>query len=404
MVVPAVPLLLLEKLTMGELGIQPPDQRLYFNIADNFVLTGHFIQNIRPVWGMVVPPGTPFMLTLFRLLGMNNFHIMVVQIVMFGIANILLYQTEKIITGKGLWAPIIFTMAYLRNGFRLGCAQVEHYYLFLMCAAIRIVYSRLPLEKKLVILNVLGLAMVMTRPVLAPVYLTILVYSLVWFVRNRGHWRRLIGVLLLPVVVLSINVAVNYRETQEFILLENYSGSDLYTSSRIDAPVTIEEAAFFMDETYEQITSDTGMTMTERNNRFKSLARENIRNHPGVFLKNALLRGYEIFLKAYAWATLYTLAGGILLAVDERKRGSKTALIMLLLNVLLAVVSSFGLSELRYSVVIWPLASIHGAYITTALFRKLRKKRAANIESLAPGSIGSHILPLDVPQLPSLLR
>ena len=112
--IPAILMLLMEKRVMGEIGHQTPDATVYLSIADNFVNTGHFIQTDRGVEGMVVPPGTPLMLTIFRLFHFSNRIIMYVHILMFGTCNILLCETEKRINGIGIWAPIIYTMANLR--------------------------------------------------------------------------------------------------------------------------------------------------------------------------------------------------------------------------------------------------------------------------------------------------
>lgn len=372
--IPATLMLLMEKQVMGEIGHQTPDATVYLSIADNFVKSGHFIQTNRAVEGMVVPPGTPVILTIFRILRFSNRMIMYVQILMFGICNILLYETERIINGKGIWAPIIYTMANLRCWIILGDAIVEHYYLFLLCLGIWVMYREMEAQRKLTYMNIIGLAMLMVRPVLAIVYFFILGYSLYWTITNKKHRLSAI-ILLVPILVLGFNTAVNYRETGELIVLENYSGSDLYVSSRSDAPVMIEEAEKYMDETYLSIVHDDSRTMQQRNQRFKELAIENLQDHFGLFLLNGFRRGYEIFIKAYAWATLYTLLGGVMLARKEKKEGNMRATAIYILTLMLAVISSFGVSEVRYSIVIWPMASIHGAYLTHFILKNVLRKQ-----------------------------
>ena len=370
MTVPAILMLKFESYQMGELCRQPPDARLYLSIADNFLSTGHFIQTDRPVAGLVVPPGLPMILVLFRLLHFSVWIIMAVQTVMFGICNILLYETARKICSRGIWAPVIYTMAYLRCWIKLGVVLVEHYYLFLICLAVWVVYKDYGERKKIILLNLIGLAMLLTRPLLSPVYLTILGYTLWWCGKNRRQ-TMLFALLLLPISVFVLNILVNYRETGEFIFLENYSGSDMYTASRLDAPVYVEDAADFMDETYIKIDTDETLTMQQKNKIFRQLALENIKNHPDHFLLNGLLRGHELFMKLYAWATLYTLAGGILLARKEKRDGNVRAAVMLALTIFLAVISSFGVPEARYSMIIWPMASVHGAYITNLILDRL---------------------------------
>lgn len=370
LIIPTILMLLMEKRVMGEIGHQTPDATVYLSIADNFVNTGHFIQTDRGVQGMVVPPGTPVMLTLFRLLHFSNRMIMYVHILMFGICNILLYETEKRINGKGMWAPIMYTMANLRCWIILGDAIVEHYFLFLLCLGVWMMYKEMETQRKIIWMNVIGLAMLMVRPILAVVYIFILGYSVYWVLKNR---KARIGmmVLLFPILVLGLNIAVNYRETGELIVLENYSGSDMYVATRPDAPVMIEEAEEYMDETYLSIVHDDSRTMQQRNQLFKELAKENLKNHLWLYLLNGIRRGHEIFMKAYAWATIYTLAGGILLAKKEKGEGNMRATAILVITLLLAAISSFGVSEVRYSIVIWPMASIHGAYLTHIILNSM---------------------------------
>ena len=115
--------------------------------------------------------------------------------------------------------------------------------------------------------------------------------------------------------------------------------------------------------------------MQQRNQRFKELAIENLQDHFGLFLLNGFRRGYEIFIKAYAWATLYTLLGGVMLARKEKKEGNMRATAIFILTLMLAVISSFGVSEVRYSIVIWPMASIHGAYLTHFILKNVLRKQ-----------------------------
>ena len=372
--IPALLMILTEYRHMGSFGHQTPDARVYISIADNFVSTGHFIQTERNVSGLVVPPGLPAILTVFRLLHFSDWMIISVQILMFGACNIMLYETECKINGYGIWAPIIYTMAYMRCWICLGLFLVEHYYLFLLCLAIWVMYREYNENRKLWLLNMIGLAMVLIRPLLSTVYITILGYTL-WRGTKKENKTLVIFSLLLPLFVFTLNVAVNYRETGEIILLENYSASDMYTASRLGSPIHIEEAQHFPDEVYLSIVNNESLTASEKNEIFKKLTKENLRDHFWTYLKNGILRGHELFFKAYAWSTIYTLAGGIMLAHEERKQKKWRATVMLLLTMLIAVLSSFGVSECRYSIVIWPMASIHGAYITHKIWDRLYQKQ-----------------------------
>ena len=93
--IPALLMILTEYCHMGSFGHQTPDARVYSSIADNFAATGHFIQTDREVFGFVVPPGCPLILTFFRLFHFSDRMIIAIQILMFGMCNIMLYETKK---------------------------------------------------------------------------------------------------------------------------------------------------------------------------------------------------------------------------------------------------------------------------------------------------------------------
>ena len=375
-VIPLILLLLMEYIQMGEIGVQTPDAMVYLSIAENFVTTGHFMQTYRYiVTGMVVPPGVPLILTLFRILHLPLEAVIVLQIMMFCLSNILLYETEITITGRGGWAPTIYTMAYLRCWLRLGVVLVEHYFLFLMCLCIWLVFKEMNSQKKMILMNALGFYMLLCRPVTGVIYAVILTVSLIVCIQTKE--RKLpICFVLIPILILGINLAVNYRETGEIVFLENYSASDLYTASKPDSPVTIEAAANFMaDDVYTGINWDESIPMQEKNRMFLALVRENIKKEPLLNIKHAAQRFYELFLKAYAFAALYTLMGALLMIHKDSGSRRKMEILALGLNLILAGLSSFAIPECRYSVVIWPLASIHGAFMMRTVGRWMRERR-----------------------------
>ena len=54
--------------------------------------------------------------------------------------------------------------------------------------------------------------------------------------------------------------------------------------------------------------------------------------------------------------------GSVLMILREANRQKRTLLIGLLtVNILLAILTSFGIPEIRYTAVIWPLAALHAA-------------------------------------------
>ena len=371
LVVPTAVLLLYEYFRMGRIGNLTADGRLYLSVADNFITTGHFIQYVRWFPGFVVPPGLPVILLLLRLLRFTEPMIIGFQTILFGGSCLLLSECERKVFGQDGLSPLFYLLGYMRCRLLLGNIMVEHYYLFLLCVILWLVFCA-ETRRKLLWLNLTGLFLLLTRPALSPVYLAILGYTLAVDIRKKKGIQA-VAALLLPILILGLNLAVNYRETGEMILLESYSGTDLYITACADAPVTIEEGENYLDETRDAIYYDENMTMAEKSSRLGNMAKAYVRKHPGEYLWKTFRRFGALFLKSYGYLTLLPAAGAIWMIMCEESREERFLQIGLFaMNILLVMLTSFGIPEIRYTAAIWPLAALH----FSALFHRLLEIRA----------------------------
>ena len=370
LVIPTAVLLLYEYFRMGKIGNLTADGRLYLSVADNYLTNGHFIQYVRWFPGFVVPPGLPLFLLLLRALRFTEPMIIGFQAVLFGGSCLLLAESERELFGRAGLSPLVYLLGYMRCRLLLGNIMVEHYYLFLMCLILWLVLCA-GTRRKLLWLNIAGLFLLLTRPALSPVYLAILGATLI------SSWKRrkpvdAVAALLLPILVLGLNLVTNYRETGEIILLESYSGTDLYITACADAPVTIEEGENYLDETRDAIYYDENMTMTEKSSRLGNMAKAYVREHPGEYLWKTVRRFSVLFLKSYGYLTMLPVVGAILMITSGESREKRfLQLGLFAMNIVLAVLTSFGIPEIRYTAVIWPLAALHCA----ALFYRLLEIR-----------------------------
>ena len=372
LMVPTAVLLLYEYFRMGKIGNLTADGRLYLSVADNFLTNGHFIQYVRWFPGFVVPPGLPLILLLLRALRFTEPMIIGFQAILFGGAGLLLAESERKLFGRAGMSPLVYLLGYMRCRLLLGNIMVEHYYLFLMCLILWLILGA-GTRRKLLWLNLAGLFLLLTRPALSPVYIAVLGVTLV------SSWKKrkplgVVAALMLPILVLGLNLAINYRETGEIILLESYSGTDLYITACADAPVTIEEGENYLDETRDAIYYDDNMTMAEKSSILGSMAKAYIREHLGEYLWKTIRRFGVLFLKSYGYLTLLPVGGAILMITHEEspeKRFLQMGLFAM--NILLAMLTSFGIPEIRYTAVIWPLAALHFTVLPHRLV-KIRKK------------------------------
>ena len=219
-------------------------------------------------------------------------------------------------------------------------------------------FSRFSQKKKITFLNITGLIAWFVRPILLIVYLFVLGYTIFYSVKHRdiafSCW-----LCLLAAAILSINTAVNYRETGEFIIIENYSGADIYKAASPNAPISYRDSMYFSDENYSMIYYDQNLSMSQKSEQLKQLAMGLIREDIFRYAKNAVLRFYDLFLRSYAFTTVFAITGGFLLTIRQRTGNGKINIILLCLNLLIAVITCFGFPEIRYSISIWALASVH---------------------------------------------
>lgn len=374
---PVLIMLLTEYFETNTIGSLPADGPLYLSIADNFLETGHFIQTSRDYINFVVPPGVPFFLTVFRFLGFDMWMITAVHALLFGVSNILLFRTEMRLFGRGGIAALLYTMAFFRCRLYLGTILVEHYFMFMLCLIVWLIFADIPEKRKLLLLNFVGVAAFLTRTVLSLVYICILVYTLYVFVSGR-KWSGAAAVLLLPVILLSVNLCVNYRETGEMILLESYSGVDMYKAVSPKTTLTYRDSVYFDDEELNRIYQEPDMTMKQKSEKLVQMAREIVKADPWRCISNTLIRIYNMFLKAYVYAAIPAIIGGLLMAMGKHKGIKLLNYTMLAVNILLAVITSFGFPEIRYTIVIWVLCSIHLSALFYFVLDRLKTRLAKN--------------------------
>jgi hypothetical protein len=266
-----------------------PDAKLYLSIADNFLSTGHFIQTARAIENFVVPFGVPLILTLFRMARFSTEAIAVVQHFMFGTTCMLLYKTEHTLFGKGGLAPFFFCVAMLLARINPSNIFVEHYFLLLIAVLLYLsVQTEMPDKKRLTLMNAAGVYMVACRAVLAPIYIAVLVYSLVSLLRRRITSGRFAVFLLIPVILFGCNTLVNYRETGYPIVMDSYSGADFYVANNPNATTGYYDGSVFetIGDEYYELKNDPSLNQVEKNARFKEMGKKWISENPGTFLSN----------------------------------------------------------------------------------------------------------------------
>lgn len=353
-----------------------PDAELYYSIAENFRTTGHFIQTARDSALFVVPFGVPLILTVLRLIGFTLPMIIAIQYLMFGTACMLLYKTERILFGRGGFAPVFYSLALLRARIDLYDIYLEHYFLLLIILLLYLSVRRdMPVKKRLTYMNLAGMYMVACRPVLLPVYIAVLIYSLVLLVRRQLPVGRFAIFLLIPVLLFGANTLVNYRETGYPIVMDSYSGQDFYAANNPEASAGYYSSQIYesFGEEYTAVQNDPNLDRVQKNERFKEMGKEWVMENLDLFQCNTAKR----FAENFVWTWRYTLilcffgAMHMIAACPDWRRWAAVTLVV---NLVVAVITAMGLVMVRYTVVVWPLAALHLSAITHPTLKRLKER------------------------------
>lgn len=353
-----------------------PDAELYYSIAENFRTTGHFIQTARDYALFVVPFGVPLILTVLRLIGFTLPMIIAIQYLMFGTTCMLLYKTERILFGRGGFAPVFYSVALLRAQIDLYDIYLEHYFLLLIILLLYLSVRRdMPVKKRLTYMNLAGMYMVACRPVLAPVYAAVLIYSLVLLVRRQIPAGRFVVFLLIPAVLFGANTLVNYRETGYPIVMDSYSGRDFYAANNPEASAGYYSSHIYesFGEEYTAVQNDPNLDRVQKNELFKKMGTKWVMENLDLFQCNTAKR----FAEDFVWIWRYSLIlcfFGAMHTIAACPKWRRWAAVTLAVNLIVAVITAMGLVMVRYTVVVWPLAALHLSAITHPTLKRLKER------------------------------
>ncbi len=353
-----------------------PDAELYYSIAENFCTTGHFIQTARDSALFVVPFGVPLILTVLRLIGFTLPMIIALQYLMFGTACMLLYKTERILFGRGGFAPVFYSLALLRARIDLYDIYLEHYFLLLIILLLYLSVRRdMPVKKRLTYMNLAGMYMVACRPVLLPVYIAVLIYSLVLLIRRQLPAGRFAIFVLIPVLLFGANTLVNYRETGYPIVMDSYSGRDFYAANNPEASAGYYSSQIYetFGEEYTVVQNDPNLDRVQKNRLFKEMGKKWVLENLDLFQCNTAKRFAEDFVWTWRYSLILCFFGAMhmIAACPEWRRW---AAVTLAVNLIVAVITAMGLVMVRYTIVVWPLAVLHFSAIAYPTLDRLKER------------------------------
>lgn len=375
-------LLMLYQLLFSEYTSLYPDARLYLSIADNFLHTGHFIQTDRVGVEIVVPFAYPLYITLLRAVGMPLVGFTVLNLLSVGASSVFLYDTERRLFGSGGFSCMAYTVILLRVVLPPSNLYVEFFYLFMLCWLQWLAFREgLPPKKRLLLMNIAAFLAFASRPVLAPIYAAVVLYTLWKCVKERLSRTLPVAVVIVPLLIFAFNTAVNYRETGEIIPISNYAADAVCFALNPNSTIWTSQLNFTADDTVPELLEIYGngaLSLSEKNRAFYALTRQFVLHNTGHVVSVTLKRAWTMFFYFTHGMMTASLLGALWM-LRRTPRGETRSLVLaeLVLSALLVVITSAGIYEARYILPVWPAAAIHIAAIPHYVLRWYFARRHA---------------------------
>lgn len=331
------------------------DSMLYLSVAQNFVHTGHFIQNSRlHEVNMVVPPGVPLLLTLVLAMT-HTYGIIIFQYVLFGLSAVLLSKAAGTFSkAAACLAPLLFVSSCVYAGSpNPSTLMTETYYIFLMCLSLFLFFHpSMSNQKKVLLLVPVLFYTLLVRPVLGALLGEALAVMAVFVLQKKIPAKRLVAYLVSFAAILAVNTCVNYRETGHLIMLEDYGASAVYIANNPNASTdayNLDLLDELVDDYYREIESNPDLDRYQKNVLEKERASEFISENLPLVLKNAAIKYKHLYLpNQWNWNFLFLFISFAVLF--WKKKLSLPAVLLLVTAFCLSTIPpAFGLYSPRYS-------------------------------------------------------
>ena len=345
----------------GSLYQECPDGNLYISIAENFHDNHHFIQTSRPTEvNMVVPFGVPLFYTIMLYIFSSTMPIIVFQYFLVGITvSLMAYTARKVsnsylpyVTVPALYLGFYELIQYPNPAYFL----TEPYTLFLLSLYVYVLFCEKFSTKRIVALLIIGFVSTCVRPVVGILLLVPVTLAVIDIVEGKLEKKKLIlysSLALSAVLILAVNVYVNYRETGYFILMEDYGGVPAYQANNANT-MTIEfntpRSELFTDDYFKEVYYDTEKDMYERNALLNQRTKDFVWNNLSFVLKNTAIKYYNLTNKDNSIFRLSIFAVCLLLSYIILKSRRRYILLFGISFVFVTIVPAFGLFITRYSV------------------------------------------------------
>lgn len=373
----------------GSLVYYNGDSKMYISIADNFLDNGHFLQTLRTEReNFIVPFGFPAILTLIRLFTRSNLAIALVQYAVFGLACVLLYCAERNFFGNigGISVLMHCLMLWRIHYAGPGCVVTETWYILPIIFCVWLLSRRdIKDESRLTMAYIALFIGFIIRPLLGLFFFPLALYMLVQTVYKKYNLLRFIALAGISVLIMSGIAALNYRETGHLVFTEAYSGISVYLQNNDNIAewgIDFGKGEYeYADEQFLSIYNRTDIDYYEKNEILGDLGYEYMFSHPWLTIKNIAFKFSYLFITY--WYYLIALAGaGAFISYKTRPEYRRAFTVILAAAGAVAVVTSMGLPEPRYTYIVFPVFTLFTAALAGFCIHRALPMLAAKLKAL----------------------
>lgn len=341
----------------NELYTLSGDGDLYISIAENFLQTSHFIQDIRPrEINMVVPPGLPSIFTILYFIGHTTSFVIFVQYLLFALFSVVLYKAinnfypNKIISILGV-IIYCFSDAILTSTGSPRYIMTEVYTQFIFIAVLHVMsIKKYDFEVKTKLLMPILLIGSLIRTVLFTLFFIDIVIYIVLLIKNKHSFKFLLKFSIVVIAILSINTMVNFRETGEFIPIQNYGAIPIYQANNANTSTKAYSSSIseqFSDDYFFEVYNNKELTTSEKSRLLSEETKKYVMSNLSTVIKNALIKFKNMFITPYYLDFYVWVIGSIILFVVTRR---KELIYLFFTNLIIMILTSFALNIFRYSI------------------------------------------------------
>ena len=188
------------------------------------------------------------------------------------------------------------------------------------------------------------------RTVLFTLFFIDIVIYIVLLIKNKHSFKFLLKFSIVVIAILSINTMVNYRETGEFIPIQNYGAIPIYQANNANTSTKAYSSSIseqFSDDYFFEVYNNKELTTSEKSRLLSEETKKYVMSNLSTVIKNALIKFKNMFITPYYLDFYVWVIGSIILFVVTRR---KELIYLFFTNLIIMILTSFGLNIFRYSI------------------------------------------------------